>query len=368
MLRSLLYILFFFISFKIVVATSYIYESVSFFSENTVPFYISFLLTNFVIHKYVPSKVKLSNFEFSWIAPLCNVSIFISLIIIILTLQVSGRDAKLEAISSNLILYYLSFLNTAIIIIVLSSFFQPYKKTLDSKTTKLIFFMVSLAILISYSRSLAFFLIISILVSGVHTSINLKKLILLGLPILTLVLLMPLLQGRTEDGVFAIIRTLQNVFYYNAFPFFLGEHLIERSDIYSGLSLGYGGYLFSNTFNLTLDSNAFFDNKVLYDFIKLGESLLYGDVNANVMYPLWAIVSIDYGPMSFLYYLTLSLTIIALMLCRLTVIASWIYFRCYILGFMVSPFLLRDTIFELVLVLLIQFFLYGKAYKLGRKK
>lgn len=338
-----------------------LYIDYDFFNVDTLPFFVSFIITAWLV-KRTSSINKVRSFDVSWIDLVCKLSIIISIVIIILTIRHQGRDAKLEAISANIILYYLSFINTAIIMIVLSSMFQPYNKEYSGKTTNLILFAVLLAIFMSFSRSLAFFLVVSILISGVKLKLSKKKIAIFISPLILMILMMPLLQGRTDDYMFAMLRTVQNVYFYNAFPFYLGESLLGLPEQYDGLSLGYPGFLIAKSLGLTLDSNAFFDNKVLYDFVKLGTSLTYGDINANVMYPTWAVVSVDFGYISFIVYALVTLTIMALLYNKLTIIGCWLYFRFYILGFMVSPVLLRDTMFELAIVVFLQFFIYRKRF------
>lgn len=302
------------------------------------------------------------SFDISWIGGVCKLSIMISIFIILLTLPQGSRDEKLEAISGNIVIYYLSFINTAFIIIILSSMFQPYQKKYDDKTLTLIVLAVLFSVFMSYSRSLAFFLVISVLLSGIEISFSKRKLALFIAPFLFLILVMPLFQGRTDDYGFAMVRTLQNLYFYNAFPFYLGESLLYEPEKFHGLSLGYPGYIVSKFFGTPLDSNAFFDQRVLYDFVNLGTSASYGDINANVMYPTWAVVSVDFGVWAFLAYAFTTLIIMILLYNKFTIIGCWLYFRFYVLGFMVSPFILRDTVFEFLIVVLLQFLFYKKRF------
>lgn len=361
MKRSILYILFFYLCVLGMQESGSLYIDYEFFNADTVPFFLCFMVTSWLIKK-TGTFNGVNSFDISWIDVLCKLSILISVVIIILTLPYQGRDAKLEAVSANIILYYLSFVNTAFIIIILSSMYQPYQKEYTEKTASLIIFAILFAIFMSYSRSLAFFLVISFFTSEIKINLSKKKIFLFIAPFLVMVLIMPLLQGRTDDYIFAMVRTFQNLYFYNAFPFYLGETILRISEQFQGLSLGYPGYIVTKLFGFPLDSNVFFDQKMLYDFVILGTSLIYGDINANVMYPTWAIVSIDFGNMAFLVYLLTTLIIIALLYNKLTIIGCWLYFRFYILGFMVSPVILRDTMFEFAIVILLQFFFYKKRF------
>ncbi|MFM5243868.1 hypothetical protein [Aeromonas rivipollensis] len=368
MIRAICYVFFFYLCVFGMQSVSNLNIEYMFFNANTLPFFFCFCVTSWLIEKNKYIKIN-KRFELTWVDGLCKLSIAISIFIILATLTKQGRDAKLESISENIVLYYLSFINTAIIMIVLSSMFQPYNKIYGIKTTNLIMLTVVFAVFMSYSRSLAFFLLISCVLSGARLDITLRRLSIFILPVLLVVLMMPILQGRTEDYGFAMLRTIQNVYFYNAFPFYLGEELINSSAHYQGISFGYIGFLLSNILGVPLDSNYFFNEKILYEFIQLGTSLTYGDINANVMYPVWATTAVDFGNLSILFYVTVSIIILTLYYLNLTIMASWIFFRFYVLGFMVSPFLLRDTMFELSVALIVQFFIYGKNFiiKVGPK-
>lgn len=332
----------------------------SYFNENTFPFYLFFIITPIFLLK-IKSDGQYLDLYSSLIQKLCKVSVILSFLIFLSSQGVSGRDETLEAISGNIYVYYLSFINTAIIMIVIASFFSPKVLSIDKKTSNLIIIMVAVSTLMSFSRSIAFFFLTAYLLSGIKFDINLKKIFFLLIPSVALVLVMPVLQGRTDDVNFAIIRTFQNLIFYNSYPFYLGQDLLSKSEIYYGISFGLPGYLISKLFGLGLMSNSFFDNKMMYDFVNLGQSALYGEINANVTYPTWAVVAVDYGEFSFLIYLLVTLLVAFLSFKNLFILASWIYYRFYLVGLMVAPMILRDALFEFVFVLMIELYLFSRT-------
>lgn len=332
----------------------------AYFNENTSPFYLFLIVTPVFLLKAKNDEQYLDIYYYI-IQSLCKFSIILSLLIFFSSQGVSGRDETLEAISGNIYVYYLSFINTAIIIIVMASFFSPKVIFFDKKTANLIIIMVAVSTLMSFSRSIAFFFLTAYMLSGVKFKINLNKISFLLIPSVALVLVMPVLQGRTDDINFAIIRTFQNLIFYNSFPFYLGQDLLSKAQIHNGISFGLPGYLLSKIFGFSLASNSFFDNKMLYDFVNLGQSTIYGEINANVTYPTWAVIAVDYGEFSFLIYFLVTSLVAILRLNNFFILSGWLYYRFYILGMMVAPMILRDTIFEFAFVLMVEIYLFRRV-------
>lgn len=297
-----------------------------------------------------------------WCIPVSKISIIISLVILVMTVGITGRDAKLEYISSTTLLYYLSLINSAILMMLLSAFMQPIYKELTKKTLSFIVIAILFFAFTNLSRTIAFYFVIALCLSKIKIDISKWKVFLWGVILITAMALMPILQGRTDSIAGAIERSILNIVFYIAYSFGLGGYLIH-SDGISGISWGYLGYILSKTVNEPLQSNFFFDQKILYEFVRLGTSNIYGSLNANVMYPFWATLYYDFGDFSFIGYLFLLIIMCFSYIKKLYLIFAWIYFRFIVLGFLISPVLLRDSVIEMIIVLLFQFMLLRKASK-----
>lgn len=297
--------------------------------------------------------------DLQWCIPVAKASIILSLMILVVTIPVSGRDAKLEVISSNIILYYINLINSGTLMVLLCSFMQPVKIAVSKKTfiyilCSLVFFSMT-----NLSRTMVFYFAIAMFLSNVKLAITKRQLVFLCGGLILLMGLMPILQGRTDNVEGAIARSVLNIIFYLSYSFGLGGYLINNVNI-EGISTGYFGYALSKMVGEPLGSNIFFDNKMLYDFVNLGVSDIYGSLNANVMYPLWSTVYIDFGAYSFIPYL---ITLLVMMIClyaRLLLLFGWFLFRFFALGFLISPVLLRDVVIELLVVLAFQIFIIIK--------
>ncbi|EOG1934489.1 hypothetical protein ACQFZT_003578 [Providencia stuartii] len=300
-----------------------------------------------------------SNSNLQWCIPLAKFSLIISFVILVLTFNISGRDEKLHEISSNLLLYYLSITGSGIIMVIISALLQPTTINLSKRTFFYIISSILFFSLTNLSRTLAFYFLIAILIAKIHLDMPKRKIISLSLVLVICMIVMPILQGRTDNIYGAVERSILNIIFYISYSFYLGDHLINQGGL-SGISWGYFGYLFTKLINEPLDSNIFFDQKLLYEFVNIGTSDLYGSLNANVMYPLWATVYYDYGNYSFIFYIVLFLFIIFTYKFNLTLLFSWLYFRFVVIGFLVSPLLLRDMIIETIIVFIVQFYIIHK--------
>ncbi|QMI38182.1 O79 family O-antigen polymerase [Escherichia fergusonii] len=315
------------------------------------------LLLSFVYAFITRAKKKSHQVDIlEWVIPITKLSIVLSLIVLIITLPANGRDAKLEIISNNIVLYYLNMFNSSMLIVILSSMFQPCRSVVNKKVFFYIIFAIIAFSLTNLSRSMAFYFIIAICMSGLKFDIEKKKIISWGMVLIVVMILMPIFQGRTDNVEGALARSILNIVFYVSYSFGLGEYLIKETHL-SGISWGYFGYVLSKILNEPLTSNIFFDNKYLYEFIQLGKSDIYGLLNANVMYPLWATVYADFGMFSFIPYLFTFFIIVTSYFMRAYILFSWLFFRFAILGFLVSPVLFRDVVFEIVVVLAFEIFI-----------
>ncbi|AVY98476.1 hypothetical protein DAI21_12840 [Lelliottia sp. WB101] len=298
-----------------------------------------------------------------WCIPVAKGSIALSLILLIVTFPVSGRDAKLEIISSSNILYYINLINSGTLMVLLCSLMQPIKIALSKKTFIYILCALVFFSMTNLSRTMVFYFAIAMFLSNVKINISKKQVVLLCGGVILLMVLMPILQGRTDNVEGAIGRSILNIIFYLSYSFGLGGYLISNINL-EGISIGYFGYALSKIVGDPLNSNAFFDNKMLYDFVNLGVSDIYGSLNANVMYPLWSTVYIDFGSYSFIPYFITMLFMVVLLNARLLLLFSWFLFRFCALGFLISPVLLRDVVIELFVVMVFQVFLITRKRRL----
>lgn len=309
-------------------------------------------------------KRKIASYvdNLQWCIPVAKVSILLSFMILIVTIPVSGRDAKLEVISSNNLLYYINLINSGILMVLLCSLMQPVKIAISKKTFIYILCALVFFSLTNLSRTMVFYFAIAMFLSNVKLSITKRQLVLLCGGLVLLMGLMPILQGRTDNVEGAIGRSILNIIFYLSYSFGLGDYLINNIHV-EGISTGYFGYALSKMVGEPLGSNIFFDNKMLYDFVNLGVSDIYGSLNANVMYPLWSTVYIDFGVYSFIPYLITILFMLLLLKVRFLLLFSWFLFRFCALGFLISPVLLRDVVIELFVVLAFQVLIIMKISK-----
>lgn len=363
-MRIMLFLLVLFMMVLFFNSVSVLYYPVSFELLYLLPHVMSLFIVAYLF--YAEKKKNKSSFDDSeWSVSLCKFSLLISSMVIVATLGVSGRNERLDFISSNGLLYYATLLNSSILMVVISSFFECINKSLSKKAIIYVIAAVVFFSFTNFSRSVAFFFIIAILVSKVRVNVPIKKMVMVGLPLAIIMLAMPVLQGRTTNIFEAFNRSVLNIIFYTSYSFGLGTYLINKTG-FDGLSFGYIGYVVSRFFNEALPSNSFFDSKYIYDFVNLGSSDIYGDLKANVMYPFWATTYYDFGILSLFPYLFLILVIIFCNSRRWYVISSWLYFRFLILGFFVSPILLRDVVFEVLIILLLQFGLRKRKIRIGR--
>ncbi|KZP67940.1 hypothetical protein ACQ7NX_02220 [Enterobacter cloacae subsp. dissolvens] len=300
--------------------------------------------------------------ELQWCIPVAKVSIALSFMILLVTLPVPGRDAKLEVISSNNLLYYINLINSGILMVLLCSLMQPIKVALSKKTFIYILCALVFFSMTNLSRTMVFYFAIAMFLSKVKLTITKRQLFLLFGGLILFMGLMPILQGRTDNVEGAIGRSILNIIFYLSYSFGLGDYLINNMNV-EGISTGYFGYALSKMVGEPLSSNIFFDNKMLYDFVSLGVSDIYGSLNANVMYPLWSTVYIDFGVYSFIPYLITLLLMIILLYARLLLLFSWFLFRFFALGFLISPVLLRDVVIELIVVVVFQILIVMKKLR-----
>lgn len=300
--------------------------------------------------------------DLQWCIPVAKASIALSMVILLVTLPVSGRDAKLEVISSNNLLYYINLINSGILMVLLCSLIQPIKIVLSKKTFIYILCALVFFSMTNLSRTMAFYFAIALFLSKIKIAITKRQFFLLCGGMILFMGLMPILQGRTDNVEGAIGRSILNIIFYLSYSFGLGDYLINNTNV-EGISTGYFGYALSKMVGEPLSSNIFFDNKMLYDFVNLGMSDIYGSLNANVMYPLWSTVYIDFGVYSFIPYIITLLFIIILLHARLSLLFSWFLFRFFALGFLISPILLRDVVIELIVVVVFQILIVKKKFR-----
>lgn len=300
--------------------------------------------------------------DLQWCIPVAKASIALSMVILLVTLPVSGRDAKLEVISSNNLLYYINLINSGILMVLLCSLIQPIKIVLSKKTFIYILCALVFFSMTNLSRTMAFYFAIALFLSKIKIAITKRQFFLLCGGMILFMGLMPILQGRTDNVEGAIGRSILNIIFYLSYSFGLGDYLINNTNV-EGISTGYFGYALSKMVGEPLSSNIFFDNKMLYDFVNLGMSDIYGSLNANVMYPLWSTVYIDFGVYSFIPYIITLLFMIILLHARLSLLFSWFLFRFFALGFLISPILLRDVVIELIVVVVFQILIVKKKFR-----
>lgn len=300
--------------------------------------------------------------DLQWCISVAKASIALSMVILLVTLPVSGRDAKLEVISSNNLLYYINLINSGILMVLLCSLIQPIKIVLSKKTFIYILCALVFFSMTNLSRTMAFYFAIALFLSKIKIAITKRQFFLLCGGMILFMGLMPILQGRTDNVEGAIGRSILNIIFYLSYSFGLGDYLINNTNV-EGISTGYFGYALSKMVGEPLSSNIFFDNKMLYDFVNLGMSDIYGSLNANVMYPLWSTVYIDFGVYSFIPYIITLLFMIILLHARLSLLFSWFLFRFFALGFLISPILLRDVVIELIVVVVFQILIVKKKFR-----
>lgn len=314
-----------------------------------------------IMHKQRNKTLSIDNLQ--WCVPVAKASIALSFMILVVTLPASGRDAKLAAISSSNLLYYITLINSGTLMVLLCSLLQPVKIVLAKKTFIYILLALVFFSLTNLSRTMVFYFAIALFLSNIKLDVTKKQLSALFLGLILLMALMPIFQGRTDNIEGAIGRSILNIIFYLSYSFGLGEYLISNVNV-EGISTGYFGYALSKMVGEPLNSNIFFDNKMLYDFINLGVSDIYGSLNANVMYPLWSTVYVDFGDYSFIPYFLTLLFMYVLLSMRLLLLFSWFLFRFCALGFLISPILLRDVVIELIVVLSFQmFFITSKKWR-----
>ncbi|AXU94489.1 hypothetical protein CI789_04095 [Erwinia persicina] len=363
-MRIMLFLLILFLMVLFFNSVSVLYYPVSFELLYVLPHIVSLFIVAYSFYSE-KKKNKLLFDDSEWCISLCKLSLLISCSVIAATLGIAGRNERLDFISSNNLLYYSTLLNSSILMVVISTLFECINKNLSKKA---IIYLIAAIVFFSFtnfSRSVAFFFVIAVLVSKVRINVPLKKVLIVGLPLAIIMLAMPVLQGRTTNIFEAFNRSILNIIFYTSYSFGLGTYLINKTG-FDGLSFGYIGYVISRFFNEALPSNSFFDSKYIYDFVNLGSSNIYGDLKANVMYPFWATTYYDFGILSFLPYLFLSAVIMFFNSRKWYILSSWLYFRFLILGFFISPILLRDVIFEILIVFLLQFGLRKRKIRIGR--
>jgi hypothetical protein len=194
--------------------------------------------------------------DLQWCIPVAKASIALSMVILLVTLPVSGRDAKLEVISSNNLLYYINLINSGILMVLLCSLIQPIKIVLSKKNFHLYFMRTCLFFNDKFIKNDGFLFCNCFILVKIKIAITKRQFFLLCGGMILFMGLMPILQGRTDNVEGAIGRSILNIIFYLSYSFGLGDYLINNTNV-EGISTGYFGYALSKMVGEPLSSNIF---------------------------------------------------------------------------------------------------------------